>query len=164
MADKVLFEIPLTKWRATDVIGVGQVRREGGKAYKWLKNAYTSDTKAGGVYFFGTDTAQTEVYRLNQSGKGTSKALMAGIAMSTIPTTEYGWFQVQGVNTAIQAAAGSSTAITVGMSLGGTNDEDWLTHGAASGTAPLYAGGVVSLKAMSNPTSMTDHEGYIRCL
>lgn len=95
--------------RASDVEGVGSLRVEGSKAYRWVKNS------ALDIDFVSGDVVCYHPYdMLKQIAKSsvTTMKLMAGVVASTTLERSgvegnhcYGWVQVLGVHDAVQVSS-----------------------------------------------------------
>lgn len=160
---KVAFATSVTDFATTDVENLassgGQrfTRTFNDKMYRWVKNATGADLVAGYAVFWGTnDTTKGEVYKMNQSTKGTSLGQFAGIAMSAIPSGSYGWIQTRGYNASVFVEG--TTDITAFATLKGVNDQFYLVLGAAVGTAPLHVRTAIATVAFT-----TDATGNTPC-
>lgn len=105
---KQTYATPLDEHSTTDKEGVGQLRFERNKVYKWVK----FDNGAGNVaavvgnlcYFFGNTGYQDSVVTSDQSdGRGP-----AGMFVSVPADAEYCWIQIKGHATVNQAIAGTA--------------------------------------------------------
>ena len=125
---KKIFLTKLTDYSSTDKEGLGTIRWEGNKCYKWVKyNEGTGSVSAVAdqvCYYYGAAG-----YEANEvtSDLSDSVELGAGVLQSAIPDGYYGWIQIKG-----QA--------TLGIALTAGNDGDPLTPtGATDGTLDVSA-------------------------
>ena len=156
----------VTDFHASDLEGIGTIRVEGGKTFKWVKNESDSIFLVGGVYFYGGtggDLSLRSVFYLGQSGEGTASSLEAGVAMSTAGDNEYGWIQIGGPGSVL-LQTDSSTAITIGMVCDPVSGQAYLTNGSAAGVASLTPRVIISLVAVSTSTTATLKDCLIQCL
>jgi hypothetical protein len=130
---KKIFATSLTETSTIDLEGVGAIRREGQKAYKWVKyNAGAGSVAAVAgnvVYYYGVSgDAVTGGYENSEVTMDLTDAYMgAGVLQAVIANGSYGWVQVRGPATL-------TTALTAGA------DGNALTHvGATDGTLDVSA-------------------------
>jgi len=92
---KTYFLTSLTDVKTTDVEGVGTLRFEGDKVYKWVKFTYeNSVAAAAGNLAYYDDTDCTTV----TADKSASVGVVAGVFMADSSTNNtYMWIQVAGV-------------------------------------------------------------------
>ena len=125
---KKIFSTSLTETSTNDEEGLGAIRFEGNKVYKWVQY----DTGAGAVAAVAGNVAYyytLDGYKNNQvtSDLSDSVELGAGVLQSTPGDGEYGWIQIKG-------AATLTTALTAGA------DGDPLTPtGSSDGTLDVSA-------------------------
>jgi hypothetical protein len=132
------------------------------KIYKFVKNMTGADLVLGDVVHHGSnDLTLSEIYQLGQSGKGTVITLMAGVAISAIPSTFFGWIQVFGRNASINTLGHASNA--VGVSLKGVSGQSYCTFDTVVATAATQARHIISLEAYTT-TSAAIKPGIIRCM
>jgi len=137
-AKKQLFITELTDFSKKDLEGVGSVRETAdGNVYRWVKNADGSDLVAGqSVGYELTSVDHYKSVNLTQSG-----AYLAGVAMSAIPTGQYGWIQVSGLNSLVSGATAGTRL--VGDGLGG-----WADGAGASSHALQLTENIIILKTL----------------
>ncbi|QDP56796.1 MAG: hypothetical protein Unbinned400contig1000_15 [Prokaryotic dsDNA virus sp.] len=131
---KELFLTALTDTKSTDVEGVGTVRQEGDKWYRWVQNDESSDAlRAGDLVCY--DLSQNENMHENVLQPVTADLFhMAGIAMSAIAAGEYGWIQIEGwYDDAYVRNSASNVAIAAGDIGGAANGVDCAVKAIASG-------------------------------
>lgn len=122
---KKVFATALTETPDKDLEGVGAIRFEGGKVYKWVKyssGAGPVTAVAGKPVVYVADTGYgANVVTMDFSDGGTNR-IGAGILQAVIPNNSFGWIQIKGF--AALASGGVS----------GTTDGKTLTcDGAADG-------------------------------
>lgn len=170
MSQKVGWQTLTTDTKPTDVetmVQTGGPRHArvgpSDRKFRWVKNATGGALVLGDVVFFGSnDKTIGEVYKVNQSGKGTHLGLMAGVVNSTngIASGEYGWIQVKGYNPSINME--STTDIAAGDFLKGVNDQLYVIKSVAVGTAPTHVNGVVAVTAKTADSAGLN-DGFICC-
>lgn len=155
------FTPSVTDFRSTDKEGVGTVRWDPTaattKRYRWVLNSTGGTLTVGGVYTYGTGASAgffTEVFTAGQTSKGTSVNGPAVVAVSAIPSTQYGWVQEQGEASAqISGATGSNVAAYDSLKL--VSGQIYLTLDTAAGTAPTANSRPVALAVgTSNATNV----------
>lgn len=130
---KKVFATGLTETKTFDAEGLGTIRFEGNKVYKWVQynsGAGAVAAVAGNVvYYYGVSgDAVTGGYENNVVTMDlTDGYLGAGVLQAIIATGEYGWIQIRGPATL-------TTALSAGA------DGNALTHvGATDGTLDVSA-------------------------
>lgn len=124
---KRVFSTKLTEVSTTDKEGVGTLRWEGNKCYKYvqyIEGTAAVDGVAGEVaYYYGNDGPSD--YQVSSDLSDCTGELGAGVLQAAMSDQEYGWVQIKGVATL-------SIALTAGA------DGDSLTPtGAGDGTLDL---------------------------
>jgi hypothetical protein len=106
----------LTINMATDAEGVGVVRREGGKEYKWVKFTGATAVVAGDVVCYADAATQTTVDKANA-------AVAAGVAVAAAAAgaVSYGWIQTKGLCVLANALAGTPAAGNMMTNTGAAN-------------------------------------------
>ena len=128
---KKVFSAGLTETADYDKEGVGAIRFEGQKIYKWVKYNNGSGDVASVVgnfaYYYGvagdavTGGYENSVVTMDL----TDGYLTAGVFQAIIADGEFGWIQIQGpatVTTAFKAGADVNTGTMVGATTDGTLD------------------------------------------
>jgi len=128
---KTLFRTELTDVKTAaqgDAEGVGVLRQEGDRFYRWVKNLESAALTAG----------QAVCYRISQ-GASYHKAVgdpatadlntMAGIAMEAIPALGFGWIEIDGYYGSIAMSIGK-TSIAAGVNFFPANAVEYLVGGA----------------------------------
>ena len=111
---KTLFKTQLTDVKSTDVEGVGSLRFENGKVYKWVHFKNTTATvaaAAGSLVGYGAVTGYDNSLVVADLSDADAQVLPAGVTLATITgtlaTSYYVWIQIKGYTTL-------DTAITSG--------------------------------------------------
>lgn len=112
---KVLFQTGLTETRTTDVEGKGTVREDRfGNKYRWVYNASAIAAVPGGPVCYDLSLHAGENFRKHVLVDFIDADILflAGIAISAIPTVNYGWILTHGkYSTAnVALASGESCA------------------------------------------------------
>lgn len=113
---KRTFLTPLTAVETTDKEGVGTIRFEGNKVYKWVKLQNTTATvavAAGDAVAYAAATGHnTNAVVSDVTDADATQPLGAGLVQATIAgvlaTAYYCWIQIKGPATALQAIGGSA--------------------------------------------------------
>ncbi len=169
MAEKVLFETKLTDTVATDVEGVGVLRKdEFGNIYRWVKNTATTALTARQPTCYEVALAGSIAMFQSVLTPATADLMMAaGIAVTAIGASGalmYGWILAQGrITGSILIASG--TALAVGEELIGVNGTTTLIRHTAAGTAPKMQFTYKSLVVNDGTTGITlTSDVYVNCL
>lgn len=168
---KSVFQTLVTDVRSADVEGVGRLRWEDEKCYRWCKNDGATDLAA---YSLCCHTITNTTTGLQNVAKPLTANLgwLGGVTMSTISSTTgtqcYGWVQVFGINSSI-AVTPVNTQTTanpgVGNSLIAVTGAAWAASGAADGTAPTYSRHIKLLASIAaGATVSTGAVCEVRCL
>ncbi len=152
---KKTFLTRLTDTRATDAEGVGCLRWEGNKCYKWIlyNNGAGTVTSVAGyfAYYYGVsgDAGDGDGYEDSTvtMDYDDSFGVGAGVFQVEIADGEYGWIQIQGPATLAIAAEGGAdgNAMTaIGINTDGELDvsalvTDYVCAIVTDITAKLYA-------------------------
>lgn len=117
MADgaKKTFLTKLTDVSSSDLEGVGVLRWEGNKCYKWVKFLNTTATVAGAsgdVVAYTAEDGYDDSEVCNDRDDADTKALGAGVLQATVTGTlavaYYCWIQIKGMATLSTALGGSA--------------------------------------------------------
>ena len=128
---KRIFATALTETSTIDLEGVGAIRREGNKTYKWIKyNNGAGDVASvvGDVgYYYGVSgDAVTGGYENSEVTMDlTDGYIGAGVFQSIIADGSFGWIQVRGAattTTAPKAGADGDALTMIGATTDGTLD------------------------------------------
>ena len=120
---RTLWATQLTDYKDSDVeAGLGQIRISGSNFYAWVKNNSALNFALGqNVYHKAADGVDLRSYVYDRNTAGAANAaLLAGVAMSAIPATKFGWIQVWGDFASILCYASGGTAIAAGDILKGS--------------------------------------------
>ncbi len=157
---KIGFVQGLTDISATDKDGVGNLRYEGDKVYRYVQNAESATALTVGQAGFHTASGgdQTTVKVCATANLG----LLAGVVMATSFTAQYyGYVQVQGVGSvSVSGATTGGTAVAAGDYLKGVNGSGHMVRDAA--TQPIYSRNVQVLTAVG--TTTTPAAALVSCL
>lgn len=125
---KRVFATGLTETRDYDAEGVGAIRFEGNKVYKWIKyneGAGAIAAAAGKVayYYAAAGDGVSGGYKNNEvtSDLSDSAEVGAGVLQSAIPNANWGWIQIKGpavLNLALTAGADGDPLTPTGSSDG----------------------------------------------
>lgn len=133
----------LTDTYTWDVNGVGAIRQEKDKVYKWVKynqGTATVTAVAGNAVVY-EDRENSEVNGDVSDGQG----LGAGMLMAAIAHGSYGWIQIKGEHVTNQALAGSPAAGEA-LVLSSTDGELTKSGGSAGEQVVAYAYDVANKK------------------
>lgn len=175
---KVVFVSAVTDVHTTDKEGVGTLRwvrdSNGWKCYRYVRNSSASTLVVGNVLFHGTtgfgittgsnpSTYEEEVFSAGQAGKNAVVSQMAGVAVSAITATGYGWIQVSGYSANVLDEG--TVAIVIGDTLKGVSGQLYAVHDSAAGAAAIARSHIVALVADAGGAGQRTLAGaYIRCL
>lgn len=127
---KKVFVTKLTDTSATDLEGIGVIRFEGAKVYKWISYNSGSGTVAAvansAVVYHG-DNAVVIDSAADVTMDITDGVITAGVLQAIIANGEYGWIQIKGV------------AILNAALTGGADGNALTSLGAADGTLDVSA-------------------------
>ena len=139
---KKVFQTKLTDTSATDLEGIGVLRFEGAKVYKWVSyNAGTGTVAAvaGNTVVYHGDNAVVADSAADVTMDFTDGVICAGVLQAIIADGEFGWIQIKGVavlTTALTAGADGDQLTTVGA---GDGTLDVVITGAVNGNIAAYA-------------------------
>jgi hypothetical protein len=137
---KKVFQTKLTDTRATDVEGIGVIRFEGAKIYKWVSyNAGTGTVAAvagSGCVYHGDDAVVANS-AADVTMDYTDGLIGAGVLQAIIATTEFGWIQIKGI------------AVMVPSFTAGADGDRMTPIGAADGAFDVIVTG-----ALTNPVGV----------
>lgn len=121
---KKIWATKLTEFSTTDKEGIGAIRFEGAKVYKYVsynQGAGAVAAVAGNVAYYHGDDSYTASVANVTSDLSDSANLGAGVLMSAIPHGSFGWIQIKGVatlTTALTAGADGNALTAVGATDG----------------------------------------------
>jgi hypothetical protein len=152
---KKVFLTKLTETSTTDKEGVGTIRFEGNKVYKWVKfnnGAGNVASVAGNVaYYYGVggDAADGDGYELSIVTMDRTDAFMtAGVFQAIIADGSYGWIQIKGpatLTTALTAGADGQALTHIGAGADGTLDVSALVTDQVAAIATDISAKLVAL-------------------
>ncbi len=151
---KKTFLTRLADTRTTDDEGVGTLRWEGNKCYKWVKyNAgstpVTCVADEFAYYYAAAGDAASLGYESSEVTQYLTDALMAaGVAQAIIADGSYGWIQIKGpatVNTAMKAGADGQMMTRVGASTDGSLDVSAAVTDSQAGCATDISADMIAL-------------------
>jgi hypothetical protein len=172
---KSLFSTKLIETSTSDEEGVGTLRFEDDKVYRWVQNYHTAALEEGNVAFHVFSHLGNAHKRVTW-GLTANLGYMAGVVMSqasvaaasTITAGDggYCWVQVLGYNATAAVFASETDPKTVGDTLIGVNLQLYAHAGAAMGTAPKYTKNLLLLEAVATATTEAAeaHDVYVHCL
>lgn len=130
---KKVFITPLDAVESTDKEGVGTLRFEGNKVYKWVKFLNTTATVAGALgdpvcytAVDGYDDNEVCADLTDADAKPIGAGILQATVIGTLGTAYYLWIQIRGFATLVEAIAASVDAAPVAAA-----DGDPLVVGAA---------------------------------
>lgn len=171
---KTIFATQLTDTKPTDVEGVGRIRWEDDKCYRWISNPVTNFTPGPNdiVCHSFTDGA-TALQKISKPATATL-GFMGGIAVTTISASTgtnpltYGWIQVFGPATVTVTPVNTQTtaAPVAGNGLIAVNAvSTYAASGQAMGTAPIYTRRLLLLDSVAGATvAQTNCNVLVQCL
>lgn len=118
---KKIFATALTETNTIDLEGVGAIRRDGNKTYKWVlfnDGAAVASVAGNFCYYFGAGGLQDDTVTMDLSS---SVNIGAGVFQAIIADGSFGWIQIQGkavLTTALTAGADGNSLTPVGSTDG----------------------------------------------
>lgn len=149
---KSLFATLLTDTKSTDVEGVGKLRFEDEKVYRWVKNAEASTASVvGGIagHKFSDGAAMKQLCYIPSTA---NLGAMAGVWMAIVAAGSYGWIQVLGYTASALVFGSQTTVKTAGDTLLAVNAATYADADTTMGTAPKYRNGLTLLVAVATVT------------
>lgn len=141
---KKIFATKLTEVATTDKEGVGTIRFEGNKVYKWVKLQNTTATvavAAGDAVAYNAATGHSVNQVVSDLSDADAIPVCAGLVQAAIAgvlaTAYYCWIQIKGPATALQTLAGSPADGDLLMMA--TSTDKTLTKQLFAGTTPNIA-------------------------
>ena len=151
---KKVFVTKLTDTSTTDLEGIGVLRFEGAKVYKWVSyNAGTGTVVAvaGNTVVYHGDDAVVANSACDVTMDYTDGVIVAGVLQAIIADGSYGWIQIKGI-------AILTTALTAGA------DGDQLTSvGAADGTLDVVVTGAINGNIAAYDIDISAKEVLLDC-
>lgn len=162
---KLVFLTAVTDTKDSDVEGVGAIRQEGDKFYRWVKNTEGSAAlRVGAPVCYDLSDNET-LHEGVLSPVTADLAFLAGIAVSAIPAGEWGWILIEGwYDDAYVQNSGSAVTFAAGDILAGTNGVSALVqHKVAAGLSAVanhgYMIAMESRASVSNATMTASGSG-----
>ena len=115
---KKVFQTKLTDTSTTDLEGIGVLRFEGPRVFKWIK--YEAGTGAvaavagNGVVYHGDDSVVLDTEADVTSDYSDGTGIVAGVLQAVIADESFGWIQIKGVaivNLALDSGADGNELI-----------------------------------------------------
>jgi len=137
---KKIFQTKLTDTSTLDLEGIGALRFEGAKVFKWV--SYNSGTGpvaavAGSAVVYHGDNAVVADSAADVTMDYTDGLICAGVLQAIIANASFGWIQIKGV------------AIMVPAFTAGIDGDRMVTIGAADGALDVIVTG-----ALTNPAGV----------
>lgn len=124
-----VWTVPIEEFRINeDVEGVGVIRFEGDRIYRWVCNKHGSDLAIGAPVCYKMSQGRS-MYRNVYQPVSADINTYAGSAMSAIPTLKWGWIQIEGYFASNVLSIGK-TDITAGIIAQPADTVDYLVGGA----------------------------------
>lgn len=134
MAKKILFQTALTDLEITDREGgLGQLREEGNKSFRWVKNSSGTALIAAGCCLMDFTTTASDTFARVRSEQAANTgpttcypsmpagSPVTGIAKSGASTGDHGWVQVGGIKRVSMRQAASESIQSPGCYAIGTS-------------------------------------------
>ena len=163
---KTIFRTLVTDTATTDVEGVGRIRWEDDKCYRWVCNPTTNFTPAKGNLLCHQFTDGTTAFQNIYKPATATLGFMAGVAVGTISASTgtnpftYGWIQIHGSNVDLPVTG----TVGAGASLIPVNGQVYAAQGQAMGTAPNYKRLATMLDSVTTSTAAAGSNVWISCL
>ena len=166
MPEKEIFVTALTDMNSKDVEGVGTLRWDHDKLYRWVYNADSAALTVGQVCCHTVSDAATMYDSIDQAGSSEGDIeFLAGVIMAASLTSNYyGWIQVLGYNASISVTNTTDTTVAAG---GYVKAVDSASHAAKDGdTQPSYSCNIKLLAEMASAETpaAAAYGGIINCL
>jgi hypothetical protein len=154
-----------------DKEGVGVLRVENNKIYRFVKNAETDVTFSAGNMVSHVLTNGTTSLNSVKKAATANLGYLAGACVSTLEANTgtnpkiYGWILVQGIGSvSVSGATTGGTDIAAGDYLKGVNAQSYVVRDAA--TSPIYGRNVQILTAVGTTTTpaAAAKDCFVRCL
>ena len=166
--NKVLFVTRnVTDYAATDLEGVGTLRWEGGKLYRWIQNAESANAWTVGGAVGHVLTNATTFLTTGIVPATANLSVAAGLAVSAVPATYYGWVLVLGAYTTCLAVNTTDVAIVIGDNLKMVNAVTYFARDTAYTAAATYRKHFRALSGVTTHTTPTTNNAvvaYVDCV
>jgi hypothetical protein len=165
---KTLFQTQLTDVEENDLEGIGTLRYEDNKVYRWVKYTASTALAAGDVVCH--DITDEEDCHQEVSIPATADlSMLGGVVLATVAdsssTTHYFWIQVFGTGSAKVFHASDTGSMAAGAYVKPSNGVTYLTSDAT--TQPAYSRNVQILTAIGETTTTSggyNVASFINCL
>lgn len=125
---KLIFLTAVTDTDIDDIEGVGTLRQEGDKFYRYVKNADLATLVVGQPVCY-TLADDEQLHEAVDTPATANLAFLGGIAVSAIKTLEHGWILIEGwYDNALAANSASSVTFAAGDILRAVNASSALIH------------------------------------
>lgn len=150
---KRVFATGLTETSDYDKEGVGAIRIEGNKVYKWVKydqGAGAVAAVAGNIAYYTKDDVASKGYENHvvTSDLSDSYNLGAGVLQAVIPNNNWGWIQIRGyalITPALTAGADGNALTAVGATDGTLDVSAAVTDAVVALAADVTAKKIICL-------------------
>lgn len=122
---------------------VGMIRLAGPNAYRFVQNL-TGSTWAAGDYLSGATNDLTRGLAYQLGAAGTTLANTMGVALSAVPSLQYGWLQISGLVPVVNVEG--TTDIAVGAPLIPSSGHN---YGVTNGTVVPTGGYIIAQSAFT---------------
>lgn len=167
--DKQVFVTPnITDFSSRNLEArLGDIRWQlGTKAYRWVINDTGADLVVGRSYFAGAASPADEfmghAYTFGQATKSTAINMLLGVAISAIPTGQYGWLQCYGEYASVGVEG--TAAVAIGDQLKGVSGQTYLVKDVAAGTAPTVGPRTVIALAAQGSAGVAATKAFIMAI
>jgi len=169
--NKLLFATQnVTDTRDTDVEGVGTLRWDGDKCYRWVANATTDVSFTVGEVVCHDITNTSTMMQTIIKPATADLSMLAGVCVSNIASStgtnpkRFGWIQVFGYCATVSVINLTDATPAAGDYMKAVNAQTYLTKDAA--TQASYRRTVQTLEAIATHTTpaATSKKGFVNCL
>lgn len=166
---KQLFQTALTDIKSTDVEGVGTLRYENEKIYRWVKNEEASTALTVGqlaTHVIANGILLTTTVKQPATA---NLGFIGGVVVATSLTAGYyGWIQIYGPNSSVSVSGGTTggTDIAAGDYLKGVNSAGHAIRDTTIGGTPAFRRNLVILESVTTTTTPAAalKKAFINCL
>ena len=156
VGSKVVFGTALTDTATTDIEGIGTLRWDGDKLYRWVKNGEATAQAAGNLVCHQFSNGSTAIEHI-LTPLTADLGFMAGVCISAIPATPgYGWIQVLGYGGAALLPHTQTTgSYAAGDYLTPVNAVTYSSTAAKAATQPNYIRNIQIMGTAATTTTPT---------
>jgi hypothetical protein len=176
---KTVFQTALTDQNVADIEGVGTLRQEGDKWYRWVK--FEDAVTAAGVPVTYDFDAGEDMHEAVYTPVTANLYHFAGLSMCAVTEDYYAWIMIEGWHGSIQVSL-SNTALSIGQVGFPANTASYFVVGAnvSAGYSVTMASNATSLAvpfgmaparielgeshATSSAAAIVAMGGWVRCL